>query len=337
MGEGKERICLLGAHHMPHVVAMARQAQMRPNLPYEIDFLRLDPSIDAVGYFGSDSDPAQEAPLGVANLLFDGRKTFLGLLIVDEQQRRRGIGARLVRWAIEASMQAETRPATIGLVASQQGAPLYKGLGFHTIGHSSLYELPAGDHGSSGERQEKARQVLFARIEQLGTMHNGKQLWAQAVGMLSDSTCSIPRTTRLSALVQPHYAHLLYDASDDADPRLLAWCAVRPYSAQDWVIGLLMAPRLEEALEVIKAVPSQQLAAEHLCGRGTVEQPSGSFFLHLDSRSGQDGELARALEDMGWRQLQTLEILEKDLGNGGEESRRSEGARQFAMADWTHG
>ncbi|WP_035462354.1 GNAT family N-acetyltransferase [Alicyclobacillus macrosporangiidus] len=79
--------------------------------------------------------------------LYDGRIASLGNVMVDPQFRRKGLATRLVT---ECLAEAKTVGAPVLLVATPMGEPLYRKLGFQTIGYVHRLEIDPADTPAAG-------------------------------------------------------------------------------------------------------------------------------------------------------------------------------------------
>lgn len=83
-----------------------------------------------------------EIVVGVGSGISYGRLGFVGNMIVDVEQRRRGIGAAILRAVIEF---LEGRGTTrMELYATAEGRPLYARHGFELTGPSAMVRVPRG-------------------------------------------------------------------------------------------------------------------------------------------------------------------------------------------------
>ncbi|UZJ52466.1 hypothetical protein CBS101457_001786 [Exobasidium rhododendri] len=334
------------ACHVNYVSGMAKAASMQPNSTAAIEFVRAEPSCEMVGLFEKQGDIEQQQPMAVASVLFDGHKNYFSLLIVNEKYRKQGLGARMTTWAIERSEKTESKPYKLWLVASKLGSPVYKRLGFKDIGYTSIYQLhynhTGAERDSPKEKRDSTTKVASYFVEELETKRSEQFLWHQVLDMLSKATLSLSRTTRIASLLGKCTVHLLYDDSSEGKPTLLAYCAVRPFADRIRVIGPILGSSAEDVAALMKVVPSNELQLESDAKRFlALDEQGGTFFIHTDSQSGQEEQMAKDLEAMGWEKFRTNEILERDLGRAGEAADRKadsdRSVRQYAMADWSQG
>lgn len=325
----------LEAHHIQYAVSMAEDAGMKPNLFQELDFFRKNDTSEFVGLFFSTTttQSKDEVPLGVAGLLHDEERDYLVLLIVNKEHRRKGIGQKLVQWAINRGRkQGSTK--VLQLVASKMGSPLYKSLGFIESGYTNLYQIRIGSGSSSkmvaNSDDMSKREIMSFKMKDL-TNTTGKEqhLWQQATVMLSEATSSDNRTTRLISLLQRSSIHLLYDITDSAEPKLIAWTAIRRFSQKSNVIGPLIGYSIEHVIYLVRSITSKMESGSEL--------ESDSLVIHTDGQSGQEPQLAKALEEGGWEKVIKLEKLELQLKRGQEFIPTKESsAKQFALTDFSH-
>jgi predicted N-acetyltransferase YhbS len=85
-------------------------------------FLALEPD----GSFVADSGGRIVGT--VTTIVFDGRIGWIGMMLVDPEYRRQGIGESLMRMALKRLKDRQV--ATVGLDATPMGQPLYERLGF---------------------------------------------------------------------------------------------------------------------------------------------------------------------------------------------------------------
>lgn len=106
----------LGTEHLDGAVALSRQAGW-PHRPEDWALL-LGLSRGFVALVGS-------RVVGTINLTPFGHAATINMVIVDAAMRGQGLGARLMQLALEAAAERECR-----LVATEEGLPLYRKLGF---------------------------------------------------------------------------------------------------------------------------------------------------------------------------------------------------------------
>lgn len=69
--------------------------------------------------------------------IYGSQLASLGIVIVHSKFQRLGLGKRIVKQCLT---EAERTNVPVALVATEQGSPLYKSLGFQTIGHIHRFE-----------------------------------------------------------------------------------------------------------------------------------------------------------------------------------------------------
>jgi GNAT superfamily N-acetyltransferase len=313
----------LEAHHIQHAVSMAEDAGMKPNAFNELDFFRTNSTSEFVGLFSSNGT---DIPIGVAGLLHDEERDYFVLLIVNKEHRKKGIGKKLVQWAIDTSRKEE-RTKVLQLVASKMGSPLYKSLGFVDSGYTNMYEISVVNNKVKSGLDSSRREISSFKLADIAMIQNGQEVWHQAKDMLMKATSSEARTERLVSLLEKSTIHLLYVETGSSKPSLKAWTAIRRYSSKSNVIGPLISQSVDEAIQLVQSITN----------KGSFSSNEDSLVIHTDGQSGQEPKLAKALETGGWNKVITLEVLELPLS---EEHvcpvNKDNGARQFALTDFSH-
>jgi GNAT superfamily N-acetyltransferase len=319
----------LEAHHIQHAVALAERAGMSPNTKEEIDFLRTNETSTFVGLFFKGKEQ-QDEPIAVVGILHDEEKDYLNLLIVDERHRKKGLGEKLVSWAIDKSRQGSKEEGkALQLVASKMGSPLYKRLGFIDLGYSNRYELKTNS-GLKVQRRDASGLILSVKMSTLAESGKGGLLWYQARGMLQEATSSRLRMLRLVSLLKGSTIHFTYkEDAGTGKPTLLAWGAVRRFSSNGLVIGPLLGTSVDDVIDLVQEIPAQQADIGS-------EQEGDSFVIHTDGRNEQEAQLARAIEERGWVKVVTLEMLELPSESGHSPAKNVSSAQQFALTDFSH-
>lgn len=121
----------------------------------------------------------EEKTLGYITSISYGGSGWIGNLLVHSGARSRGIGRELMKSALSALMQSGVK--TVWLTASEQGADLYRSLGFIAVDHvhrwtgtGTIAEVPeaarydlelvrAVDRGGWGDRRDSLLQVTCGR------------------------------------------------------------------------------------------------------------------------------------------------------------------------------
>lgn len=109
----------LGAEHLDGAVVLSRQAGW-PHRPEDWALL-LGLSRGFVALAGS-------RVVGTINLTPFGRAATINMVIVDAAMRGKGLGARLMQLALDEAAERECR-----LIATEEGLPLYRKLGFREV------------------------------------------------------------------------------------------------------------------------------------------------------------------------------------------------------------
>jgi len=91
--------------------------------------------------------------VATGTLVEHGRGGWVGMILVDEQYRRRGLGTAMLDRTIAAADDAGL--SWIGLNATTMGRPLYLKRGFADVGHKDRWQLtkPAGQLQTRGMRK----------------------------------------------------------------------------------------------------------------------------------------------------------------------------------------
>lgn len=329
MSDEQYTIQELEAHHIQHAVAMAEKAGMKPNAVEEIDFFRLHETSTFVGLFLKG---IEEKPIAVVGILHDEDKDYLNLLIVDDNHRKKGLGEKLVKWAVDKSRGGkEEGEKVLQLVASKMGSPLYKRLGFVDLGYTNMYELKGQTRrGSEKPERDFSKQVLSVNMSDIAENAKDGLLWSQARDMLLAATSSTARVLRLEALLQKSTLHLLYEEEASSEkPMLLAWGAVRRFSKKGLVVGPVIGTSIDNVVHLMQEIPAKQAGI-------ASEQMQDSLVIHTDGRSEQEPQLAKSLEQAGWGKVVTLEMLELPVVSGHSPSESVGKAQQYALTDFSH-
>lgn len=347
----------LQAQHIRHASTITLKAQMDPGSEEEIDFFRTDSTCELVGAFqakdegnknNDDADIENQQPMGFIGLLYDEDKAFVVLLVVDERFRKRGLGEKLVKWAIEQVSRRRGRhlhhtgtdPKLLQLVASKLGSPLYKKLGFKEAGHSTLYtiNLKVGEHATKKHKQidclvdEESKEQIIVESSKVADIAQDSGvkgfLWNQAMEMTVQATNSTIRKHRLqSLLVRKATAHLLYNDMDKRHPKLQAWGSLRRFSRTGLIIGPLYALSIDDAIQLINTIVARQQVTEDVDTLVICTDPSTR------------DNLCPLLASQGWQEKATLEVLQRNLDPSVQANQTIlplGGAKQYALTDFSH-
>ncbi|MCL6599730.1 MAG: GNAT family N-acetyltransferase [Alicyclobacillus macrosporangiidus] len=168
--------------------------------------------------------------------LYDGRIASLGNVMVNPQFRRQGLATRLV---IECLAEAKAAGAPVLLVATPMGEPLYRKLGFQTIGYVHRLEFDPADTPAAGSSLSNDVRPL-----QPGDLEEIVRLDERAFG-----ACRRTVYETLSALRTPGWGYR------DTDGALLGFTfAIRKPSAL--CLGPVVARDVSIALALVRRVSS---------------------------------------------------------------------------------
>ncbi|HEY0275392.1 MAG TPA: GNAT family N-acetyltransferase [Paenirhodobacter sp.] len=113
-------------HHIPGAVRLSRQAGW-PHRAEDWDFtLRVSSGVVAL---------RDEAVVGTALCSAFGQETRINMIIVDEAARGQGLGRRLMQ-----AVMVIAAGRRMGLIATADGLPLYRKLGFVEVGQVAQYQ-----------------------------------------------------------------------------------------------------------------------------------------------------------------------------------------------------
>ena len=201
----------------PIVEAFLREqwGDRRPNLAFATTHPQSRP-------FVADADGVV---VGTSLLTLNGPVGWIGTIWVEPAWRRRGVGLALTQVAIDTA-EAEGC-ATLALVATDAGRPMYERLGFEVQTWSRVLEAPGFETRAADPRIRPFRPDDLA-----------------AMATLDAAATAEDRAHLLAAFATPDTARVL--ARDDGT---LGGFVVRP----PWGGGATIAPRLADALAVLDA------------------------------------------------------------------------------------
>jgi len=189
-----------------------------------------------------------------------GDVAWIGMILVDEARRGRGLGTRAFDEALAAARAAGHR--TIGLDATDLGAPLYRRRGFDSIAPIVRWQGTVAENGGDGE---PVRHGLTAGVRALDARHAGVDREPLLADLAATATLlSLERDGRTVAYaaVRPgRVADFLGPvvAADDEGFAAIMQAAARGLAGRPAMCDLL-DPRGEEVLRRLGLAPARRLA-----------------------------------------------------------------------------
>lgn len=188
-----------------------------------------------VGTLFGHRDPSGQIVSSAAILPYGDRLASIGLVIVNERYRGAGLGASLMQACIEAIPEH----VPLMLIATTQGEPLYKKLGFQTV--SSVYKLLRDSTVTPlPEREAPMEHSIVPFSEEL----------LPALTRLDESSIGADRKQLMKARVQQADRVMVATKSDGT---LVGYGMAVPVSDK-LVLGPIVGTDAAMALQLIKAL-----------------------------------------------------------------------------------
>ncbi|MBX6351687.1 MAG: GNAT family N-acetyltransferase [Thermoflavifilum sp.] len=215
---------------------------------------------------------------------------WLGVVIVHPRFKRRGLGKRIVRHALTFA------PGAVGLVATRQGQPLYKKVGFVDVGTVDRMQYPA-THGEVAAPVPTAwtGDALAAHPGALVEIRSIRACQGAALVHYDEAVTGLRREGMYQALLRadlPGRRWGVMATYPNGHALGFAWAFRRDDTI---VIGPVLAENLQTAAQLIRSLTTSPAATGAL--RWTVDVPSE-----------QVAFLTR-LTELGWLFTQTSPVM----------------------------
>ena len=229
----------------------------------------------------------------VTTLTYGDRFSWIGMVLVDPQMRRRGVGTRL----LEAAIERARRHGDVLLDATPEGKLLYETLGFVTGQEIQRLER-------EGSRQQASRQQFTSVQQESRPVQQGD---LERIKAMDRHVFGADRSSVLNYLLSraPDYGWCL-----ERDGQIRGYCFGRPGSRFDQ-IGPLVAESLDGAIallsRVIDAAGERPLVMDVFTGDGAWPSLLDGFGFRFQRRlirmsleggrqTGGEGQIERGVQ-----------------------------------------
>lgn len=306
-----------------------------PLLPRDCTFLQTSPDVEAFGVYAAPYEKVkdsvkigklgtgEELLIGSTIVSFYGSYTTIGLVIVSDPFRQRGIATKLMEHALAISKNPpqprSDQPKASFLTTTAMGEPLYRTLGFNTIGRGHLVRKSLSNIGKSPTSPPLG--MHFISIFLSDTITGKKKeglpkkvsyldIWSAALRM-SDSATRSSRARITTGYLAESCIHFMLQGTT-----VRAWCSVRACSRSDRMVNPLIAYNADEALSLLNyaiqaQVPLEKKENRHLIPVNESLAQQG-IQVPLDLRAGDSENIESSLLANDFQPLLPLTILKHD-------------------------
>lgn len=171
-------------------------------------------------------------PVGVGEVILFGNTAWLGNIIVHPDYQRQGLGSLLTSHGIDYARRSHL--TSIWLLATEQGAPVYQRLGFHSLGHYLFFNSDTGLTAPDTVRSRRLTPRDYSQVYRLDQQASGEDRKPMLKVALQDGTCTFTAGGHLTGFYLPHLGDGLIIASNPEDG--LALLAYRQTTGKSYVV-----------------------------------------------------------------------------------------------------
>lgn len=226
-------------------------------------------------HFFAIPDPSDKSNLQAGGATFlQGRVAGIGLILVQREHQRKGLGSKIFRRCLDAALEEE-ETKVVWLTATTAGAPVYRRMGFEDCGAVTLLSLKTGSRGRGFPNPEGHR---FSHVA-------AKDTPAEAIKMFDDALVGGSR----GDFMRDTNTHSILLYSGD---RLIAWAGIILEDEVPTNIGPLIVESEDTPMAAILALVDEAATTY------APQSPKG-LVMSMDHRFGSS---------------ETLELLQSESG-----------------------